>query len=168
MTLFTIIVTIRHNRSYFIFALLLQFLQHRKLQEESGGLEPGAEMSPIEEQYVLNEYGVLLGTLTVRYAVMWCDVLCCVVLCCVVLCCVVLCSVVSCCVVCVDANGEDGGDISEDDCSDYGDRINIHLDNMVVTSVVTIVMIPKGWRWCVLSLLMLQYFISFSIFICPP
>ena len=25
-------------------------------------------MSPIEEQYVLNEYGVLLGTLTVRYA----------------------------------------------------------------------------------------------------
>ena len=105
---------------------------------------------------------------TLRCVVLCCVELCCVVLsvlCCIVLCCVVLCYVVLCWVVSVDANG---GDISEDDCSDYGDRINIHLDNMVVTSVVTIVMIPKGWRWCVLSLLMLQYFISFSIFICPP
>ena len=46
--------------------VLGQLLQHLKLKAESGGLEPGVEMSPIEEQYVLNEYGVLLGTLTVR------------------------------------------------------------------------------------------------------
>ena len=41
-------------------------MQHRKQIAESEGLEPGVVMSPIEEQYVLNEYGVLLGTLTVQ------------------------------------------------------------------------------------------------------
>jgi hypothetical protein len=33
------------------------------MRTESDGLEPGVVMSPIEEQYTLNEYGVLLGTL---------------------------------------------------------------------------------------------------------
>ena len=46
----------------------MQYAQHAKTKQESDGLEPGMVMSPIEEQYVLNEYGVLLGTLTVRYA----------------------------------------------------------------------------------------------------
>ena len=45
----------------------MQYAQHAKTKQESDGLEPGMVMSPIEEQYVLNEYGVLLGTLTVRY-----------------------------------------------------------------------------------------------------
>ena len=51
--------------SIHVYSSCLQLLQHRKFNAESDGLEPGVVMSPIEEQYVLNEYGVLLGTLTV-------------------------------------------------------------------------------------------------------
>ena len=40
-----------------------KFLQGKKEDDETGGLEPGVTPTPIEEQYILDEYPVLLGTL---------------------------------------------------------------------------------------------------------
>ena len=38
-----------------------KFLQGKKEDSETGGLEPGVVPTPIEEQYILDEYPVLLG-----------------------------------------------------------------------------------------------------------
>lgn len=45
---------------------MIQLLQDKKAANESSGLPPGVKPSPIEEQYILAEYPVLTGTLTVR------------------------------------------------------------------------------------------------------
>ena len=41
-------------------------MQYRKEKKESSGLEPGVVPSPIEQQYVLDEYDVVRGPLMVR------------------------------------------------------------------------------------------------------
>ncbi len=49
--------------------LILQIQQSMKNAKETKGLPPGVFPSPLEEQYILDEYPIIIGTLTVRSAV---------------------------------------------------------------------------------------------------
>ncbi len=42
-----------------------KFMQSLKEKRETSGLPPGVTPSPLEEQYILDEYPIIIGTLTV-------------------------------------------------------------------------------------------------------